>query len=280
MRSCGRQRNFPNGWIKLRLPDRTDLDLTDRLVPSRSPAVIRLTIDYVPRPTSRPLRAMNRTNPPPGPAPVAGCLGGRPAPAGRTGRFRRGDRPESSDVRVGGRRRRIHRRPLGRWHRLHGRTRDRGQRVRHSRDGWPRAGALARPPAAAQRGPPPSGRRHPRHRRGQRPPLVRCPRRRPDRAALLLRPEQRVGPRGDHRCPRRGDRAQPRRSARGSDRSVLRPRHLHRRNRPSDVSRRAPAVGQDHGQRRHRRGGRPDQRPRLPASAPGRGSKRTVPTRI
>ena len=44
------ERNFPNGWIRLRLPDRTDLDLTDRLVPSRSPAVIRLIIDYAPAP--------------------------------------------------------------------------------------------------------------------------------------------------------------------------------------------------------------------------------------
>ena len=39
------------------------------------------------------------------------------------------------------------------------------------------------------------------------------------------------------------------------------------------MSRRPPAVGQDHGQRRHRRGGRPDQRHRLHPSAPGKGSK-------
>ncbi len=123
-------------------------------------------------PTSRLRRRTERT-PHRRPAPAAGCLGGRPASSGRAGRFGRRDRPEPPDVRLGAGRRRIHRRALGRGHRLHGGTRDRGQRVRHSRDGWPRAGALARPPAAAQRGPPPSGRRHPRHRRGHRPSLVR-----------------------------------------------------------------------------------------------------------
>ena len=43
-----KQKNFRNGSVQLRLPDPADLDLTDRLVPSESPAVVRLTIDYVP----------------------------------------------------------------------------------------------------------------------------------------------------------------------------------------------------------------------------------------
>ena len=43
-----RQKNFRNGSVQLRLPDPADLELTDRLVPSQSPAVVRLTIDYVP----------------------------------------------------------------------------------------------------------------------------------------------------------------------------------------------------------------------------------------
>ena len=121
-------------------------------------------------------RLADRTNPPRQPAPAAGCLGGRPASAGRSGRFSRRDRPESPDVRLGAGRCGIHRRALGRRHRLHGGPRDRGQRVRHSRDGWPGAGALARPPAAANRGRPPSGCRHPRH--GSRhPSLVRGARR-------------------------------------------------------------------------------------------------------
>ena len=32
-----KSRNFPNGWIELRLPEPTDLELTDRLVASQSP---------------------------------------------------------------------------------------------------------------------------------------------------------------------------------------------------------------------------------------------------
>ena len=182
------------------------------------------------------------------------------------------DRAQPPDVRRRRRRGRVQRRPLRRWGGVQRRPRDRHGGVRDSRAGRPGTGPLAgQAPGPPGPAPPPGGRD--RGHRGGRASLVRWRSRRPGGhpAALQRRPAQ---CRAGHARDRRRAGSQPDRSAGGPDRPVLRPRHLHRRADPPGLPGREHPVGQGDGHRRDRRRSGPDQHPRVPPSAPGRGPGR------